>query len=95
MTNGTITKQILKAAKELSGETLYFHAAHLMQSFPLSSEKLLYDWDKDKVSPKNWPILLKAAVTTDKIKGEQCNRLLKEAGCKPYTSYGRWSSKKK
>lgn len=89
MTNGTITKKLLKAAKELTGDKLKETATYMMLMFPLSSHKLLYDTDKGKVSPEAWEILLEVAVATDTRKGESANRLLITAGCKPMTEYGR------
>lgn len=92
MTNGTLTKKIMSAAKTLQGEELLNEAKRQMRRFPLSSEKLLYDNDKGKVSPEAWDILLQAAVETDKEKFEDCNRMLVESGCEPYTSFGRYDT---
>lgn len=89
MTNGTITKQILKAAKFETGADLLQTAKSLMRRFPLSSEKILFESDKAKVAPEEWAILLQAAVETDKAKLDECNRMLKAAGCKPYKAFGR------
>jgi hypothetical protein len=94
MTNGTITKNILAAAKTLTGSVLLGRAKSLMRSFPLSSEKLLYDSDAPKVSKENWAILLQAAVETDKEKLVDCNMLLAEAGLTLDTEYGRYKETK-
>jgi hypothetical protein len=90
MTNGTLTKMILKAAKTEVGDKLFGTAANLMNRFPLSSNHLLYDSDKAKVTPEAWAVLIRAAVFTDKVKLADANRLLVEAGLKPDKEYGRY-----
>ncbi len=92
MTNGTLTKRLLKAAKTETGETLLNTAKQIMRRFPLSSEKLVYDSDKGKVPIEAWKILILASVETDKEKFEQCNKELAAAGCELYTNYGRYDT---
>lgn len=82
MTNGTITKAILKAAKTQSGDALLYTASNLMNRFPLSSYKLLYDSDKAKVTPEAWEVLIQAALRTDERKLKGVNQWLAEAGIK-------------
>ena len=93
MTNGTLTKQMLKAAKTQDGQELIDTAKAIMRRFPLSSHKLLYDDDKARVGEAKFALLEQAAIATDEEKMRDCNRMLKEVGCKPYTSYGRFSVK--
>lgn len=92
MTNGTLTKQLLKAAQTQTGKQLLDTARNIMRRFPLSSEKLLYDSDKPKVTDEAWLTLLRAAHDTDKEKLAECNSLRKEAGLKPDNRYGRYDA---
>jgi len=93
MTNGTITKKLLKAGKTQTGTALLETAKSLFERFPLSSVHLLYDRDSGTVSPEAWAVLLQAAVETDKVKLEQKNRLLAGYGMKPEKEFGRYSQK--
>lgn len=95
MTNGQLTKMILAAAKtEKSEDILLYKAKALMNRFPLSSEKLLYEQDRTKVPQEAWKILLHAAIETDKEKLEAMNRLLKEVGLRCDKKFGRYKLRK-
>ena len=94
MTNGDLTRKILKAAHALTGKPLLEEAKRLMRKFPLSSDKLLYDKDKFPIPLENWKILIQAAIETDGEKAAIGNRLMVEAGGKPiFKSFGRWKKK--
>jgi len=94
MTNGQLTKQLLKAAKTEAGEQLAQTACSIMRRFPLSSYKLLYDSDEKKVTPEAWSMLLQAAVQTDEEKLKDCNAMYAEAGCELATTFGRYTQPK-
>ena len=80
MTNGTITKKILVACKKQEGEELRIAVASLLSQFPLSSHKLVYDSDKEKVPTAAWKILIEACVESDQKKCDRKNRILTDAG---------------
>ena len=93
VSNGTITKRILKAAKKAkaSFELKAEFVKHL-NSFPLSSTKLVYDEDEGKMDSEVWIMLMAAAVETDKAKFEASERWFKSMGAKmsgglPYGRY--------
>lgn len=91
MTNGQVTKQILKAAKELDGAALVRKVSVLLMSFPLSSHKLVYDNDASKMTEDKWQLLMTACEETDKIKFDGQARWLQSMGMKPATSFGRYA----
>lgn len=81
VTNGTITKRILKAAKKMAPDAeLKKEFIKHLNSFPMSSTKLVYDSDKGKMDPDVWNLLLEAAVETDKAKFEASERWFKSMG---------------
>lgn len=81
VTNGTITKRILKAAKTMEvGPALKKEFIKHLNSFPMSSTKLVYDEDEGKMSGEKWIMLLAAAVETDKAKFEASERWFKSMG---------------
>jgi hypothetical protein len=90
MTNGTLTRRILKDAKTLTGDTLFSAVKRHMSQFPLSSYKLVYPSDKPKVSPEAWEVIIRAAIETDRQKLAEVNSLRKECGLKPDTEFGRY-----
>jgi hypothetical protein len=90
MTNGTLTKKIIKAAKTVATPRLAAKVTPIFSRFPLSSHNLLYPSDRSKVSTEAWTVLERVATETDRIKAQRCNIKLRAARCKPYTSYGRW-----
>lgn len=70
--NGDITKFLIKITiGGASEEEIEDAATRAMMKFPLSSHKLLYDDDHNKVSTRLWTVLLGAAVKTDNIKARQ------------------------
>ena len=93
VSNGTITKRILKAAKNgVAGPELKREFLKHLHSFPLSSHKLVYDSDEGKMSGEVWILLLEAAAESDKAKFEEQNRWLVSMGGKPKNlPYGRYS----
>jgi hypothetical protein len=93
MTNGDITKRILKAAQVETGAKLFQTAANHMRRFPLSSEKLLYESDRAKVPAPAWEVLVRAAVQTDKEKLENLNAFSTQMGLEPETEFGRYTTK--
>jgi hypothetical protein len=90
MTSGQITKQILNAAKTSSGAELYHFAKRALSRFPLSSYKILYGRDAEKVTPEAWETLMRAAVDSDREKLARVNEMLVEAGMPADTSFGRF-----
>jgi hypothetical protein len=80
MTNGQITKRILTACKKLTGKALQSHCETLLRSFPLSSHKLVYDCDKDKVPAAAWKVLIAACKVTDERKLRSKNSWLEDMG---------------
>lgn len=83
MTNGTITKRILSAAKKQSGEMLSQTVTKLLRSFPLSSHKLVYDADQSKVHPSAWETIIAACIETDIEKKIAQDKYLKSMGASP------------
>jgi len=77
MTNGQITKKILRACKSKTGDDLKAAVTGLLRSFPLSSYKLVYEEDQAKVSAEAWAILMTACVATDKRKLESQHQFMK------------------
>lgn len=73
----------------MTGDALRTHATQLFNRFPLSSHKLLYESDKEKVTPDAWQVLEEVAVATDKAKLADCNKLWAEAGCELEKEFGR------
>lgn len=90
MTNGQLTKKILAAAKTLQGDDLRQELDRLMMMFPLSSHKLVYDNDAQKVTPEAWTVVLEVAVATDKRKLDSLNTLYKDTGMGSETTFGRY-----
>jgi len=93
MTNGTITKRILKAVKTLEGAALKSEVLRQLHSFPLSSHKLVYDADAPKVPAAAWAIILEACVESDKQKLESLQHSMASMGV-PYdkNSFGRYTA---
>ena len=93
VSNGTITKRILKAAKKgVAGPVLKAEFVKHLNSFPMSSNKLVYAEDEGKMDGEVWILLLAAAVETDKAKYESQNRWLVSMGGKAGNlPYGRYS----
>jgi hypothetical protein len=71
-TNGEMTADIMAAAKKYPGHPLEVaeFARKLMDKFPLSSKKILYDEDLNKLEATMKEALLKAAIASDKAKFE-------------------------
>lgn len=68
-TNGDITNHLLKAAAtDPPPAELERFAERLLNMFPLSSHKMLYDVDLAKLSPHSRTALLNAAKKTDAAK---------------------------
>jgi hypothetical protein len=91
-----VTKKILKACNSKKrGEELQKELCRLLNSFPMSSTKLVYEQDRSKVPADVWDVLIDLCVQTDKNKMERCNRAYVPMGLKPITEYGRYSPKSK
>lgn len=95
MNNGDITKKILKAAKNKPvGPELEKEFMMHMNSFPLSSHKLVYNSDKSKMSPEAWDLLIKVSIESDKKKLEKLNDWMASMGMKDgfKSEFGRYSN---
>lgn len=75
-TNGQITKKIYAELKSKRGEDLRKAVTPLLNSFPLSSHKLVYDSDAGKYDSEAWAVLIECCIATDEVKLRKLNEYL-------------------
>ena len=94
MTNGQITKKLIAQAKKTHFDANAVKA--LLNSFPLSSTKMVYDCDEPKYG-QHWDAVLACCVETDKAKLESLNRYTDSLGGGPdmhRSDFGRYQKGK-
>ena len=95
MTNGQLTKQILRAAKNMTTpDALYAQVSQIMRRFPISSNYLVYDYDCSRFDTSVWAVVWQAAVDTDKAKFDRLCADMKTIGCKQPEEFGRYNPHK-
>jgi len=92
MTNGTITKKLIAACKKPTFDAAAIKA--LLNRFPLSSTKMVYDLDESKYGV-HWKALLKCCIETDKEKLRRLNLYTDSLGGGPdmhKSKFGRYEN---
>lgn len=80
MTNGDITKKILRATQTKTDHDLLETCCKLLRQFPLSSNKMVYDHHEGEMSEEAWCILMDACVKTDYEKLKSLNAWMRQMG---------------